>query len=560
MSSNYCQQHEGQELVLYCETCSKTLCIDCTIDTTEHTEHCCGYIKKYRKEFHEVLDRNRTFVDSLSKTLTEIEETRTNVLQEKTVIAQDIENEIDRRAAKQKVRVQSQLASISNGVLARLQTQHDHLSRVYSQVIESLQKAERIVENTPDSEFALVRKTVEQLKEVAEKARDIRQVPTELVDPHFVLQMHRDEIHLYSGEPADPSKCTFSRESTKNVQIDEPVSISINVFTSDDKPCLGKQSVTVELHCIRELSMKLLEARCLSPRQYQVDFTPKNRGRHMLAIKVNGRHIFGSPIPMFVIVPPYKLTFPIAVIPGLKRPAGLHNCNRKILACEMGKDRIVEIDKNCQVVHTFANVENGPNELCSDSSSNIYLTTYHDNCLHKLNGYGEILKTVGSTGTKKEEFQFSNGVNMNISGDLLYVCDTNNHRIKVYDLQLNLIDRDTIEEVGTELGQFKAPGDLAFDKDGYMYVAEQDNNRIQVFSPDKKPLRTHPMEHPITVHVLNDHLYVTQGNKGCVTVIRTTGHFIASFGIGHLQFPEGLEIDDDGFVYVTSHQSNILVF
>ena len=46
-------------------------------------------IKKYRKEFHEVLDRNRTFVDSLSKTLTEIEETRTNVLQEKTVIAQD---------------------------------------------------------------------------------------------------------------------------------------------------------------------------------------------------------------------------------------------------------------------------------------------------------------------------------------------------------------------------------------------------------------------------------------------------------------------------------------
>ena len=90
------------------------------------------------------------------------------------------------------MRVQSQLASISNGVLARLQTQHDHLSRVYSQVIESLQKAERIVENTPDSDFPLVRKTVEQLKEVAENARDIRQAPTELVDPHFVLQMHQE--------------------------------------------------------------------------------------------------------------------------------------------------------------------------------------------------------------------------------------------------------------------------------------------------------------------------------------------------------------------------------
>ena len=360
--------------------------------------------------------------------------------------------------------------------------------------------------------------------------------------------MIQDEIHLYGGEPADPSKCTFSRESTKNVQIDEPVSISINVFTSDDKPCLGKQSVTVELHCIRELSMKHLEARCLSPRQYQVDFTPKNRGRHMLAIKVNGCHIFGSPIPMFVNVPPQKLTSPIAVIPDLKRPGGLHNWNGKILACEMYKNRVVEIDKNFQVVHTFANVENVPIELCSDSSSNIYVTTYDDDGLHKLNEYGEILKTVGSEGKKKEEFQYINGVNMNVSGDFLYVCYMNDNRIKVYDLQLNLIEKDTIKEKGTELGQFRAPGDLAFDKDGYMYVAEQDNNRIQVFSPHKKPLRTYPMDQPITVHVLNDHLYVTQGSKGCVTVITRTGHFIANFGIGHLRYPEGLEIDDDGFV------------
>ena len=81
-----------------------------------------------------------------------------------------------------------------------------------------------------------------------------------------------------------------------------------------------------------------------------------------------------------------------------------------------------------------------------------------------------------------------------------------------------------------------------------------------MFSPQKEPLREYTVDDPVTVHFLNEHLYITQMRQHCVTVMTTAGDHIANFGNGFLNFPEGLEIDDDGFVYVTSHKSKILVF
>ena len=40
----------------------------------------------------------------------------------------------------------------------------------------------------------------------------------------------------------------------------------------------------------------------------------------------------------------------------------------------------------------------------------------------------------------------------------------------------------------------------------------------------------------------------------------TTGEAIATFGGGILRNPEGITMDKDGFVYVTSHYSKIFVF
>ena len=93
----------------------------------------------------------------------------------------------------------------------------------------------------------------------------------------------------------------------------------------------------------------------------------------MLAVKVNGRNIIGSPTPLLVHMPPQKLSCPVAIIDDLKRLGGLHKWNGKILACERGNNRLVRLDKNSQVAHEIVGLKNGLCKLSSDLSSNNYL-------------------------------------------------------------------------------------------------------------------------------------------------------------------------------------------
>ncbi len=69
-----------------------------------------------------------------------------------------------------------------------------------------------------------------------------------------------------------------------------------------------------------------------------------------------------------------------------------------------------------------------------------------------------------------------------VSGDKIFLCDTGNNRI----LELQRTDMDTIELVRTidsisgnvEKKEFAAPTDVAVSEDGFLYVADRDNNRI----------------------------------------------------------------------------------
>ena len=54
-----------------------------------------------------------------------------------------------------------------------------------------------------------------------------------------------------------------------------------------------------------------------------------------------------------------------------------------------------------------------------------------------------------------------------------------------------------------------------------------------------------------------DHMYVTDYFNHYVVVMSLTGEIVAKFGGEFLHEPEGITVDNDGFVYVTSHHSKI---
>ena len=86
-------------------------------------------------------------------------------------------------------------------------------------------------------------------------------------------------------------------------------------------------------------------------------------------------------------------------------------------------------------IQTFRSRGNHPEQIACrqcvavDDMDNIYVTSYRK--LQKFTSSGELIMCVGQRGSKEAEF---NGVQYCIC-----ICDRNNHRIQVFDLDLNFI-------------------------------------------------------------------------------------------------------------------------
>ena len=93
-------------------------------------------------------------------------------------------------------------------------------------------------------------------------------------------------------------------------------------------------------------------------------------------------------------------------------------------------------------------------------------------------------------------------------------------------------------------------------------MTDNDNNRVQVFDCkgqflstfSKKGAASEQLNCPYGICVGSDQLlYVCDDGNKCVSVFKTSGEFVTSFG--QFSHPTGIVINDDGFVYVSNEES-----
>jgi sugar lactone lactonase YvrE len=76
---------------------------------------------------------------------------------------------------------------------------------------------------------------------------------------------------------------------------------------------------------------------------------------------------------------------------------------------------------------------NSPTGIALDRDKNIYVSDGYGNCVfHKFAPDGSLLKTLGGVGDGPSEFCLPHGVT--VLDDTVYVCDRQNHRIQLFDL------------------------------------------------------------------------------------------------------------------------------
>ncbi|ACL17263.1 Carbohydrate binding family 6 [Methanosphaerula palustris E1-9c] len=136
-----------------------------------------------------------------------------------------------------------------------------------------------------------------------------------------------------------------------------------------------------------------------------------------------------------------------------------------------------------------------PLGVAVDSNNNVYISYFNSNQIRKFTSNGTWLATWGRAdgvhGSNATEFWAPTDIGVD-GDDNVYVADTDNNRIQIFNaagLPLGSLG-NTAPHSGQGSGAFNRPSDVAVDSTGTVFAADTGNNRIQRFGVVRAPTPT----------------------------------------------------------------------
>ena len=118
-----------------------------------------------------------------------------------------------------------------------------------------------------------------------------------------------------------------------------------------------------------------------------------------------------------------------------------------------------------------------------------------------------------------------------IHGNNLYVTDDMVHAVFHLKIEADLRLVARLGSIGSGIGQFDEPSQLSISANGDVYIADTNNNRIQILDSSLHPIRevTHPSIHrPYDLKLTTEMYVLCPGDSPCVHVFTHTGHKLRS--------------------------------
>ena len=213
----------------------------------------------------------------------------------------------------------------------------------------------------------------------------------------------------------------------------------------------------------------------------------------------------------------------------------------------------------------------------------IYCTDSEDHTVRKCTPDGKVLMTIGTPGKPAEAFSgrpFNRCTHAALdpkTGDI-YVSDGYaNSRVHKYSPDGKLLF--SWGESGTDPGEFNVVHNIATDRDGYVYVADRENHRVQVFdSSGKYEAQWNNLHRPCTLFISKaQHVYIGELGWGVrasrkvpnigprITVMSTGGEQLARIGhmgygldLGQFVAPHGISLDSSDNVYLAEVSRTVM--
>ncbi len=246
---------------------------------------------------------------------------------------------------------------------------------------------------------------------------------------------------------------------------------------------------------------------------------------------------------------------------------------------ETGNIAIVDVEK--QFIQQFkpngerivglleSDPDSAPSDMHVDKDGNIWVLLTNDGVLKGYAANGIRFITIGGPGTGNGQFRLPFRFDIGPDG-YFYIADSNNHRVQVMSKTGGFIRAFGSRGAGS--GQFDFPSGIAVGADGTVYVADQNNHRIQVFTSTGIWLRTlsgsgtgpGQLNTPTGVDVdASGNVYVAEfGNRRVQQLDGQTGAYKNMYigtttGGNVLQSPVDVAVDQ-GFVYVSDRDKKAI--
>ena len=521
-----CPRHPKAELLYYCNDCEALSCLNCL--PTKHKEHAYDDFIDVGETARKALKQSVASCDGVIPPVTEAIANGEKVLQQIATRKEEVSKEIKETFEELKAVLDKrcndllmETEEIASAKRNSVEKQLDGFRKLVKQVSHGRHLASSVSERTDPGEVLSVKKLItNQLEECIE---EYKKLPLEIEENEAIVT-HLDtsslskEINEFGGvfelEQLEPSLYS----------IDSGLAIPLATVKKERKfkvalPAgIGKAASYLKASFIKSDGNKE-EGRVVIVNDNNtaiVSCTPQSIGGYELSVTIRGHHIKGSP---------YQLSV------------------------KASRDYTTLTNQR-----SF-NVGNGTDGVAVHTNGEVFAGNCKDGFVQVFSEDGTAVRRIGFKGNGNGQFEYLWG--LLLVGDRLYVSDDNLHRVQYFSATTG----QYIGQFGSKgngNGQFSSPRGMSTDGKGNILVADHYNNRVQVFKEDGTFVQVIQCDgNAPDVAVDNEgKIHVTIWNQNHVQVFSPDGKthlYTYNNPAGNFNSPDGIAIDDEGYIFVSSN-------
>ena len=531
---HYCSQpnHEDNKLNFYCKTCSMLVCRDCT--TVTHKSHSVEELstvaKSFQMEITGALEYAKEVVTKLTGATDENNRMReqAEISKRAAFLAVNQAFEILQQTLEERKKtLLSELGAILLPKTTALTLQKEQFEKMVGDIGHYTDMASQILETHTDHEIvALGGLIATELQATLKRVQTISFTPNQHSNITVSVEMYGldrqlsklGEIIVFSPSPSSSiwTSISVARLGTRyQVKVQSKTSKGV-------KYPHGGVEVKGEMRSKTHNGAVVYgEVEDHRDGTYTITLTSQTAGPHQLLITMDGQHVQNSPSDLDVR--------PKRDYHTLCDAQQVIQCNRPA----------------CVAIH-----DNG----------DIYVGS-RDNCIYVFDQAGQLKNTIGSRGNG--DGQFCNPSGISIKGEMLYVADTENHRVQKLTSSGRFLRKFGKE--GSGQGQFIRPLAVIIDSNKKLIVSDCDNRRIQIFNEnggwlltiDVKGSGNHSFQSPWGLALEpQGNIHVAACGTNTIKVFTKEGIYVRMYGDPN--GPSGIAIDDEGYSLVSEWSGNCL--